>query len=217
MNKRTCTMPECNRAHRARGLCGSHYNQTHAIDRHAKKLTPCAWCGTEVLKQSGGGRKYGQVCSDQCRAWLQRPYSALPANHWALWYGKTSAWTAPQPKARVQPKDVDCIRCGVTFHTHQPMRTYCSSSCKRADAGRYARGKWITKARRERLHTRDAWTCWMCGLTCDPTLDPSKDNLYPTLDHLTPRSHGGRDDDDNLKTACRGCNVQRGNTLITSD
>lgn len=92
MNKRTCTMPECNRAHRARGLCASHYNQEHAPDRHAKKLVACAWCGIEVLKHSGGGRKYGQVCSDQCRQWLATPHCTLPKDHWARWHGASSRW-----------------------------------------------------------------------------------------------------------------------------
>lgn len=89
---KTCTLDGCERALRARGLCSSHYNAAHHPNRHAKKMTPCTWCGTEVLKGSGGGRKYGAVCSDQCRAWLSYPFCILPADHWARWYGKSSTW-----------------------------------------------------------------------------------------------------------------------------
>lgn len=92
MNKRTCTIDGCTKPHRARGLCATHYNQTHQPNRHMKKLVPCAYCGTEVLKGTGGGRVHGAVCSDQCRQWLSTPYCVLPQDHWARWYGKTSRW-----------------------------------------------------------------------------------------------------------------------------
>ena len=93
---KTCTKDNCDRAHRARGLCASHYNQKHAPNRHAKKLMACAWCGTEVMKNSGGTKARRPVCSDQCRQWLKTPYCVLPADHWARWHGKASAWTAPK-------------------------------------------------------------------------------------------------------------------------
>jgi hypothetical protein len=95
---KTCTKDNCERLVRARGLCSSHYNQEHQPNRHAKKTVACAFCGTEVLKGPGGGRKYGATCSDQCRQWLQNPYCPLPADHWARWYGKASAW---KPKSVV--------------------------------------------------------------------------------------------------------------------
>lgn len=93
---KTCTANECTRPLRARGFCGSHYNAAHYPNRHAKRLTPCAWCGTEVMKNSGGSKARRPVCSDQCRQWLTTPYCPLPADHWARWYGKTSTWTPPK-------------------------------------------------------------------------------------------------------------------------
>jgi len=89
---KTCTKDNCDRTHRARGLCASHYNQEHAPNRHAKKLMACAWCGTGVMKNSGGSKARRPVCSDQCRQWLTTPYCALPADHWARWHGKASDW-----------------------------------------------------------------------------------------------------------------------------
>lgn len=93
-SKKICSEPVCERNVLAKGLCSTHYNRTQP-NRHSKKLVKCAWCGTEVAKQSGGGRKYGQTCSNECRSYLTHPYCKLPADHWALWFGKVSKWKEP--------------------------------------------------------------------------------------------------------------------------
>lgn len=134
---KTCTKDNCERIHRARGLCASHYNQEHAPNRHAKKLVACVWCGTEVLKGSGGGRKYGKVCSEQCRKYLATPYCVLPQDHWARWYGKASRWIAPKLAKQV----TDCKWCGLEFMPTRSGATYCGRRCirKAAKARRRAR------------------------------------------------------------------------------
>lgn len=131
MNKRTCTMPECDRAHRARGLCASHYNQEHAPNRHAKKMVACTWCGTEVLKGSGGGRKYGAVCSDRCRQYLATPYCALPADHWARWHGRVSSWPRGSEYVWV-PLDLptrDCAHCKAEYKPLATNQKFCTQLC----------------------------------------------------------------------------------------
>ena len=128
---KTCTKDNCDLAHRARGLCSSHYNQEHAPNRHAKKLVACTWCGIEVLKSSGGGRKYGQVCSDQCRQWLTTPYCALPAGHWARWCGKTSAWPRGSDYVWV-PLALDdrtCAQCSTAYKPLATNQRFCASHC----------------------------------------------------------------------------------------
>ncbi len=52
---------------------------------------------------------------------------------------------------------------------------------------------------RENIYRRDGGRCVYCG---------SRHAL--TLDHLVPRSKGGRSSWDNLLTACRKCNAQKG-------
>jgi len=122
---KTCTLDGCDRAHRARGLCSSHYNQEHAPNRHAKKMTACAWCGTEVLKNSGGSKARRPTCSNECRASLTPPRSEvlshLPGDHWARWYGKTSAW----PRYPM----IDCAQCEATFLPKSTNAKYCSRRC----------------------------------------------------------------------------------------
>lgn len=53
---------------------------------------------------------------------------------------------------------------------------------------------------RRNVLKRDANTCQYCG---------SRNNL--TVDHIIPRSRGGKDTWDNLVTACVSCNNKKGN------
>lgn len=48
--------------------------------------------------------------------------------------------------------------------------------------------------------------CWMCN--CQLTRSTA------TVDHLQPKSKGGRNVESNFKLACKPCNVARGNTSI---
>ena len=53
---------------------------------------------------------------------------------------------------------------------------------------------------RVNIYKRDGYACLYCG---------KKDNL--TLDHVLPRSRGGRDSWENLVSACQKCNTEKGN------
>jgi 5-methylcytosine-specific restriction protein A len=59
---------------------------------------------------------------------------------------------------------------------------------------------------RERLIEASGGRCYLCGkaFTAD---DP------PVIDHVTPRAHGGTDDESNLAAAHRSCNGRKGATL----
>jgi 5-methylcytosine-specific restriction endonuclease McrA len=56
---------------------------------------------------------------------------------------------------------------------------------------------------RRNIFERDSNTCQYCGRRF------SKSDL--TLDHVVPRSRGGRDSWENLVLACVNCNVRKGN------
>ena len=64
MQQRTCTIDGCDKPHRARGLCASHWNATYRKDQHRE--VPCTICGTLVVKNAPG-RKRRPVCSERCR------------------------------------------------------------------------------------------------------------------------------------------------------
>lgn len=64
---KNCTRENCSRPLRARGLCATHYNQTHKPNRHGKRLVSCVMCGTEVLRRIDNSRLDGHCCSVACR------------------------------------------------------------------------------------------------------------------------------------------------------
>ncbi len=53
---------------------------------------------------------------------------------------------------------------------------------------------------RRNIMKRDRHTCQYCGIKSDLTLD-----------HVMPKSRGGKDTWENLVTACNHCNVKKGN------
>lgn len=65
------------------------------------------------------------------------------------------------------------------------------------------RSKQGIKFNRKNVFARDKYICQYCG-----------DIFHPkdlTLDHVLPRSKGGKTSWDNIVTACRQCNYQKGN------
>lgn len=59
------------------------------------------------------------------------------------------------------------------------------------------------KITRKAVLARDSWTCQYCG-SCKPGL---------TVDHVIPRSRGGRSEWNNIVASCAPCNRRKGNRL----
>jgi len=62
--------------------------------------------------------------------------------------------------------------------------------------------RWIRDEKRLAIYLRDGLACVYCGATVE-------DGVMLTLDHLQPRSKGGRNDAANLVTCCKKCNSSR--------
>lgn len=220
LNAKRCARPGCNKPHRARGLCATHYNQT-STTRHQKKIIACAYCGALVEKYPSSNRR--QVCSDECRALLQ---GFMPRSHRSkdlviVAKPKKSRLTAPTvtivPSHRVTWIAGTCQWCDVAFvkaTTFSIPRT-CSDRCAKRLATAVAevrKGRFqITPARRARLYRRDNWTCQLCFEPIDRNA-PSGSTWAPSLDHIVPQSQAPIPDhsDANLRTAHMWCNSVRG-------
>ena len=61
-----------------------------------------------------------------------------------------------------------------------------------------------------RLIHRDGWLCWLCDEPLDPSIQDRTHSRFVTLDHLKPRSDGGRNSINNLRLAHFACNQRRG-------
>lgn len=71
-----------------------------------------------------------------------------------------------------------------------------------AATGTKDRRKNIDRGMRLKIYKRDGYRCHYCGTHKGPF----------QLDHIRPYSKGGTDDERNLVTACRPCNMARGNS-----
>src|SRR5580692_12447624 len=62
-----------------------------------------------------------------------------------------------------------------------------------------------------RVPERDEYRCQYCGLDGTSSFENS---LIMTVDFIHPRAHKGRKDPENLITACRPCNVIKGERIF---
>lgn len=223
--KRTCTVPDCGKPHRARGLCNTHYGQRHQPERHKKRDMPCAWCGVTVRKFPRSGAKFGVTCSDACRTHVQQLGRRGEARSACTELVRLAR--IPRTDGRYRPSRKprryfagNCHACGAPFISIYFERT-CSAECKAvrdADAKRDGKHRrraiirgaaWESFTRTE-IFERDNWTCWICHELVDRDADPQSD-FAPSLDHIIPLANGGTHQRSNAATACRGCNSRRSN------
>lgn len=125
MADRTCTMPECGKPHRARGLCMSHYNKwKYHGDASAgvQTATACAHCGGAIPPKSNSGPPQ-TYCSRTCRSRADhaRRRDEDNSNRRAA----AAALRASVVKA--------CPQCGAEFSPRvTSSQRFCSKRCSRA-------------------------------------------------------------------------------------
>lgn len=62
------------------------------------------------------------------------------------------------------------------------------------------------------LYARDNYRCYLCG--CKVKAGRKRKGVrLATLDHYLPRSAGGTNDAQNLKTCCSKCNNKKGSAI----
>lgn len=204
MPERTCSVDGCCAAHRARGLCSTHYNQQRQPERHRKATTLCAWCGRTCLKATT--QRYAErFCSLDCRdTWRRR--DRLPV----LFAGQVvrHAPASPSPQPRRTWVAGWCRSCGAPFVDRQPDARSCSALCTR---------RWWRKQYDElpivvRLYVlnRDRWRCMICNRSIRRDLAVPHPEAG-TVDHVIPQSQGGTHEVANLRAAHMSCNSARNN------
>lgn len=74
----------------------------------------------------------------------------------------------------------------------------------------------LSKKLRKEVFSRDGYTCYLCSRRVKRTHEGGnqEDGSLATVDHLIPRSKGGTDDIDNLKTCCYDCNQIKADRLV---
>jgi 5-methylcytosine-specific restriction endonuclease McrA len=73
--------------------------------------------------------------------------------------------------------------------------------------------------RRRRVHERCDWKCWYCGKDFSAFKTRDERNMlnineFPTVEHQIPQSRGGHEGADNVVTACKRCNSEKGTKTL---
>lgn len=200
---------------KARRFCSRECYHAHRTRPGEKGLKPlktatCQGCGTEFTHRQNE-QKY---CSRSCGVSRGRP-----------------------PRIR-RPSDIrtliwvrDCKRCDRAFVTRHPNKAFCSVPCREGDNSTrivtlYAlavehgasSGRW-RKALCDLLVERDGKACGICGEDVNVNIPsgPKGKDEGPSVDHITPRSMGGKDELSNLRLTHWGCNRNRGNRETPHD
>lgn len=65
----------------------------------------------------------------------------------------------------------------------------------------------------KKLMKRDGNRCAICGELLRLEIKDPKHPMFTTLDHILPKSFGGRNGTDNLRLTHKKCNNKRGNSF----
>ena len=223
-DKRRCRCDECRavKAAAQREYVAQRRNNGNPVDYARRVERICEHCG-----EAFGAKVYqaGRFCSTECAKQAQialrktgtrrdsaRKWRAMsPVHHDAIRRAAAAAeGTTGGGRVFIQGA---CVVCGDQFLSAGIQSRYCSRDCRMVAR---PRSKWISGSNRIAIYLRDDWTCQICGERVDRHADPLSD-WYPSLDHIVPRSHGGTDDADNLRTAHRWCNSVRGDLTYYTD
>jgi len=219
----TCTISGCDKAHRAKGLCSTHYNQ-QMPERHKKVTLTCAGCSSHVVKDVGRDNRYANVyCSSMCRnahrsLVAKRAKQVVAVYHPAPLLVRAVAILPSRPRHRVFAGGT-CRVCGATFLCLFGSLT-CSAECQREAhraLGREHRHRYRARLRgayrapvfRTAIYVRDEWICQLCHEPIDRTQSRSQP-LAPTIDHVIPLSKGGTHEPNNVQCAHFICNSIKG-------
>jgi len=143
----------------------------------------CEWCAVRILVRR-------QYCSEECM-------------RLALGHRRTSSAVYIR----------ECEGCGELKVGRSKRWRFCSKACRRV--------RPVTTKTRHCIYERDGWACQICGDQTDPSdfeevlgsdgrVTIVVGYTYPSLDHIVPKSLGGPDTVENLRTAHHGCNSDRG-------
>lgn len=188
-----------------------------------KKTVPrrCERCGDEFAARvdqvrAGAGRYCSTGCANsarnEARGFVARPPRKSEFRRRAERVAKKAA-EGTSGGARVFVQGA-CAVCGTDFTSAGHASRYCSRECRALNRRNRSFGlSWLD---RMALFARDSWTCQICFELVDYSADHQSD-WYPTIDHIVPRSKGGDDRLENLRTAHRWCNSVRGDLSYYTD
>lgn len=182
--------------------CSFAYITAHKKIKQIKEIKEiiCKYCHKKI--------KRGIYCSS-CRIIRDREYAS---NSYIKMSNKIG-------------KKATCKECGVEFTImyRDKHRTYCSDICCKRQTRRI--GKAMRRARERnapcesidplKVFRQSNYVCYLCGENTNPELRGTIELNAPELDHVIPLAAGGHHVISNVRCACRKCNIDKSDKLIT--
>ncbi|WP_161794551.1 HNH endonuclease [Demequina globuliformis] len=204
MSKRTCSLPDCDKPFRARGLCAAHYNRAYCPERHGD---PAEDAARRRAARERDRLDPAKVAKERERS--ARRNAELKAKRAEV--REIAAVTNDLPDAIDAEMDavmrwryIDCGWCGEQFWTKRHDAIVCSMPCKRAAknmrrrAREYAAPGTYTWSEVASVYRDIGRVCAYCH-EYFPLAD-----IEP--DHVVALSVGGSNSIHNIVPSCQKCN-----------
>ena len=143
-----------------------------------KHLNVCIICESKFLT-----RQPAKYCSDQC---MRKKIQAKI-----------------RKKLGIKKMKKTCPFCDKMFTTYIRHQIYCSHQCSEKQSRLKYKGLYEETKKhslRFKILARDKFTCQYCGKS-------PQEGIILHVDHIKPRSKGGKDTKENLLTSCENCNL----------
>lgn len=191
-----CSRRCVNRAYQTSGTYKRARNNTRGNRSTEYYDCTCTVCGTTWRAR----RRDSKYCTDECKSvgYLTTRYHTATVRQ---------AMAAKGTRGRTSFRYVACSECATPFITVHRQNITCSTACRNRRKAR--RGQWRDRAKRLVVFNRDGYRCLLCGWPTNPDANVPHP-LAPTVDHITPRAHGGDDSLGNLRCSHFICNSRRG-------
>lgn len=172
----------------------------------------CKRCGT-VYRKSFVAIRHGKVQCGECASREREKRNIL----------KRKRKETERKRARIEKRfkrirnvahqinTKQCPVCGGMFWSN---REYCSDRCREQNKSMMKDGyRYLYPL--DEVFKRDDGICYLCGGKCDWNDYEDRNgiriygNLYPSRDHVIPKSKGGENSWKNIRLAHRGCNSRK--------
>lgn len=235
---KTCTVDGCDKKHKAKGFCGTHYNQQNP-NTHRTITVLCDGCGSPCQKEPARRNRYPLLyCTSKCKAaheWHEHRASKTAARQQIATYQTPSKYLIAlasywiQQRQQQAPRTFkagNCAVCSTPFLCLYGSRT-CSEPCQQvwlrsakheAKHRRRARERnaYVAPVIRHIIYARDNHTCQLCGEPIDMNANAPHPRS-PSIDHIIPLARGGTHEPGNVQAAHFLCNSLKGDKQCTSN
>jgi len=225
MTNRTCSVPDCERKHAAKGYCHLHWNRNrihgdplvsmkgkaHKVRHDSDGLRICKACGegkplTEFHADKGGTDGYRAQCKPCRNTYMAGYYDA----------NRDTRMAYEQDRRTNQAEHMRALDMA-RYERHKDKRIALASDAVRVRRARLLKAETDPKVTVRRLREIHGDSCCYCGVKMDFKRGVRGEGIAPnraTLEHIQPLSRGGNHTFDNTTLACHRCNVSKNNKTV---